>query len=57
MPPAATAMPVCALRCSEEQLKREEEDAIEAPLIYTADSKGVLRLWTVAAMWLGAVKR
>lgn len=57
MPPAATAVPVCALRCSEEQLKREEEDAIEAPLIYTADSKGVLRLWTVAAMWLGAVKR
>ena len=52
MPPAAPAVPVCALRSSEEQLKREEE-VVEPPLIYTADSKGVLRLWTLAAMWRG----
>lgn len=55
MPPAAPAVPVCALRVSEEQLSLPseeggEEEIIEPPLIYTADSKGVLRVWTVSAM-------
>ncbi|CAK9016600.1 unnamed protein product [Durusdinium trenchii] len=58
MPPAAPAVPVCALRVSEEQLSLPseeggEEEIIEPPLIYTADSKGVLRVWTVSAMPLG----
>jgi len=55
VPPATLAVPVCALRVSEEQLSRPseetaEDEIIEPPLIYTADSKGVLRVWTVSAM-------
>lgn len=55
VPPATLAVPVCALRVSEEQLSRPseetaEDETIEPPLIYTADSKGVLRVWTVSAM-------
>lgn len=54
VPPPTLAVPVCALRVSEEQLFRQSEDGeeeiIDPPLIHTADSKGVLRVWTVSAM-------
>jgi len=55
VPPAALAVPVAALRVSEEQLTRpvedgEEDEILEPPLIYTADAKGVLRVWTVSQM-------
>jgi len=54
VPPPTLAVPVCALRVSEEQLVRQSEDGeeeiIDPPLIHTADSKGVLRVWTVSAM-------
>ncbi|CAE7594193.1 unnamed protein product [Symbiodinium natans] len=55
VPPAALAVPVAALRVSEEQLTRPseesaEDEVLEPPLIYTADAKGVLRVWTVSQM-------
>lgn len=54
VPPPTLAVPVSALRVSEEQLFRQSEDGeeeiIDPPLIHTADSKGVLRVWTVSAM-------
>lgn len=54
VPPPTLAVPVCALRVSEEQLFPQSEDGeeeiIDPPLIHTADSKGVLRVWTVSAM-------
>eukprot|EP00435_Cladocopium_sp_Y103_P068180 s1247_g31.t1 len=50
----AAMVVVSALRVSEEQLFRQSEDGeeeiIDPPLIHTADSKGVLRVWTVSAM-------
>eukprot|EP00930_Biecheleria_cincta_P003503 TRINITY_DN104439_c0_g1_i1.p1 TRINITY_DN104439_c0_g1~~TRINITY_DN104439_c0_g1_i1.p1 ORF type:complete len:1163 (-),score=173.88 TRINITY_DN104439_c0_g1_i1:432-3920(-) len=57
VPPAAQPIPVCALRFYDKEIVRATEDdeetrdeVLEPPMIYTADAKGVLRVWGLSHM-------
>eukprot|EP00933_Yihiella_yeosuensis_P030102 TRINITY_DN2377_c2_g1_i1.p1 TRINITY_DN2377_c2_g1~~TRINITY_DN2377_c2_g1_i1.p1 ORF type:complete len:1173 (+),score=233.70 TRINITY_DN2377_c2_g1_i1:78-3596(+) len=51
VPPAAQPVPVCALRCSTSPVDAKGDgEEVEVPLVYTADAKGVLRVWDLSLL-------